>query len=255
MNKAAIVWTIAGGALAAFAIAAYIYTSHPAVEPIAPINSAIAVDAPASVVAPVDARVVAGAPAVENTTIAKPPPPAASTGTVYVRRHSPVIGPTNAPVTIVEFFDPSCEACRAFHPIVQQIMARHPNEVRLVLRYTPLHQGSDEAVRILETARMQDVFVPVLDALFIQQPQWADHGSPQISLAWDVAASAGLDVKRARAAMLSPRISAALTQDVADARTLNVQGTPTFFVNEKPLTSFGPQQLYNLVLSEIEATK
>lgn len=254
MNKATIVFSIAGGALAIFAVAAYIYKSHPDVEPIAPVSPAAAVRASTSVVDPVDAPVVDEAPAAEKG-VARTPPPLASTGTVYVRRHSPVIGPANAPVTIVEFFDPSCEACRAFHPIVQQIMARHPNDVRLVLRYTPLHQGSDEAVRILETARMQNVFVPVLDALFIQQPQWAEHGSPQIALAWDVAATAGLDVTRARAVMLSPHISAALTQDVADARTLNVQGTPTFFVNEKPLTSFGPQQLYDLVLSEIEAVK
>jgi protein-disulfide isomerase len=60
-----------------------------------------------------------------------------------VRSHSPVIGPTDAPVTIVEFFDPSCEACRAFYPIVKQIMAGYPNEVRLVLRYAPFHEGSD----------------------------------------------------------------------------------------------------------------
>ena len=68
-----------------------------------------------------------------------------------VRPHSPVIGPADAPVTIVEFFDPSCEACRAFYPTVKQILAAHPEDVRLVLRYTPFHQGSEEAVRILET--------------------------------------------------------------------------------------------------------
>ena len=33
-----------------------------------------------------------------------------------VRFHSPTLGPINAPVTIVEFFDPSCESCRAFFP-------------------------------------------------------------------------------------------------------------------------------------------
>ena len=40
-----------------------------------------------------------------------------------VRPHSPVFGNPAAKVTIVEFFDPSCEACRAFHPYVKQILA------------------------------------------------------------------------------------------------------------------------------------
>ena len=41
---------------------------------------------------------------------------ATPTGTYLVRPHSPVIGPRDARVTIVEFFDPSCETCRAFYP-------------------------------------------------------------------------------------------------------------------------------------------
>src|SRR5690606_654578 len=59
---------------------------------------------------------------------------AAAGGTQLVRPHSPVIGREDAPVTVVEFFDPSCEACRAFYPIVKQILAAHPDDVRVVLR-------------------------------------------------------------------------------------------------------------------------
>lgn len=73
-----------------------------------------------------------------------------------IRPHSPMVGPPEARVTIVEFFDPSCEACRAFYPIVKQIMGEYPKDTRLVLRYAALHAGSDEAVRILEAARLQD---------------------------------------------------------------------------------------------------
>ena len=71
-----------------------------------------------------------------------------------VRFHSPTLGPINAPVTIVEFFDPSCESCRAFFPYVKKIMAQYPKDVRLVVRYVLFHKGSEEAVRLLETARM-----------------------------------------------------------------------------------------------------
>jgi protein-disulfide isomerase len=139
---------------------------------------------------------------------------------------------------------------------VHEIMRRHPHDVRLVLRYTPLHgPSSEEAVRIIETARLQNKFEPVLSAMFQAQPQWAAHEGPRMELAWDAAAGAGLDVNAARAAMNSRRINTAISQDVADATALNVRGTPTFFVNEQLLTNFGPQQLYDLVLSELAATE
>ena len=74
-----------------------------------------------------------------------------------VRMHSPVLGPQNAPVTIVEFFDPACETCRAFYPIVKQLMAQYPKDVRLVLRYAPFHQGSDQIIKLLEASKAQSV--------------------------------------------------------------------------------------------------
>jgi protein-disulfide isomerase len=172
-----------------------------------------------------------------------------------VRPHSPVIGPADAPVTIVEFFDPSCEACRAFHPIVKQIMAAFPNEVRLVLRYAPFHEGSDVAVAILEAAHFQKRFEPVLEALLANQPEWAVHGAPDLNKAWGFAAAAGLDVPSAKSMASSPVFGRALEQDIADLKANNVRQTPTFFVNGKPLTDFGPQQLHDLVRTEVEQAR
>lgn len=168
-----------------------------------------------------------------------------------IRPHSPILGPVNAPVTIVEFFDPACEACRAFHPVVKQVLDRYPGKVRVVIRYAAFHRGSDEAVRILETARLQGLFVPVLEALLAAQPQWAAHGAPRLDIAWNAAAQAGLDVERAQRERLMPHIAAALNFDAADVATLGVRRTPTFYVNGKPLIEFGPQQLLELVQSEV----
>jgi len=172
-----------------------------------------------------------------------------------VRPHSPVIGPASAPVTIVEFFDPSCESCRAFYPAVKEIMAKHPKDVRLVLRYAPFHQGSDEAVSILEAARLQNLFLPVLEALLATQPNWAVHGAPNLRIAWQAARSAGLDIERAQRDAKRPEIEELLKQDVADIRVLNVKQTPTSFVNGKALASFGQRQLDELVRTEVEMAK
>lgn len=169
-----------------------------------------------------------------------------------VRDYSPVIGRKEAPVTVVEFFDPSCEACRAFYPYVKQIMEMTGPDVRLVLRYTALHEGSDEVVGILEAARKQDRFIPVLEAILEKQPEWAIHGAPDTAKAWDIAIAAGLDAAVARDYVKSPDVERVLTQDTADFQAIGVRQTPTFYVNGRPLTDFSPQGLLDLVAEELK---
>ena len=170
-----------------------------------------------------------------------------------VRFHSPTLGPIKAPVTIVEFFDPSCESCRAFFPYVKQIMAQYPQDVRLVVRYVLFHKGSEEAVRLLETARMQGLYEPVLAAVLEAQPLW--HDDAQAQKAWEAAAAVGLDVEKARATMNSPAIDDILAKDAADVKKVGIQGTPTFFVNGTLLTKFGPEPLLELVQSELQKVR
>jgi protein-disulfide isomerase len=83
-----------------------------------------------------------------------------SSSDALVRAHSPVFGNPDAKVTIVEFFDPSCESCRAFYPAVKSIVNASFGQVRLVLRYAALHKGSDEEVKILEAVRLQGKYWP-----------------------------------------------------------------------------------------------
>jgi len=173
-----------------------------------------------------------------------------------IRPYSPILGPAEAPVTIVEFFDPACEACRAFHPIVKDIMAEHGDAVRVVIRYTPFHgAASEEAIRVLEAARMQDVYVPVLEAVLREQPRWASHGAPEPGLVLQIAAMAGLDAEAARTQMLAPDVVAILNQDRADVETVRIRQTPTFFVNGKPLDPFGEAELRRLVAAEVAAAQ
>jgi len=172
-----------------------------------------------------------------------------------IRFHSPVIGPADAPVTIVEFFDPACETCRAMHPVLTEIRKRYPEQVRIVMRYATFHDGSDIAVRILETARLQRLFEPVLEALLTAQPQWADHSGARLDIAWAAAAKAGLDVDKARQEMNSSTINNVLAQDALDVKTIGVRQTPTFFVDGRPLLDFGAQQLIDMVRLQVEANR
>ena len=168
-----------------------------------------------------------------------------------VRMHSPVLGPQNAPVTIVEFLDPACETCRAFYPLVKQLMAQYPQEVRLVLRYAPFHQGSDQVIQLLEASKAQNRYWQVLESVLAAQPLWADHGHPNIDLAYQAAERGGLDLQKGLADAASPAIAAVLRQDVEDLTALGVGKTPTFFVNGRPLPSFGMEPLAALVADEV----
>ena len=174
---------------------------------------------------------------------------------VLVRMHSPTIGRAEAPVVIVEFFDPACETCRAFYPLVKEMMAANPDQIRLVLRYTPFHQGSDQVVAVLEAARKQGKFWPTLEALFAAQAEWTQHHTAQVSLVWKHLEGLGLDFEKMRADMTSPEIARVIAQDMDDARTLKVSKTPEFFVNGKPLPKFGYEQLKTLVDEALIATR
>jgi len=171
-----------------------------------------------------------------------------------MRPYSPIMGPEDAPVTIVEFFDPACEACRAFYPVIKDIMAEHDGQVRVVLRYTAFHgAASEEAIRVMEAARMQDVYIPVKEAILEFQPRWASHGEPAPGLILGIAEQAGLDVDAAQNQMRAPQTLAILNQDRADVEAMGVRQTPTFYVNGKPLDPFGVDELRALVAAEVAA--
>ncbi len=163
--------------------------------------------------------------------------------TLLIRPHSPILGPAEAPVTLVEFFDPSCEACRAFHPVVEALRKEFPTELRVVLRYTPFHKGSDEAVRILEAARMQNKFEHVLNALFEKQPDWALHDGPDMEKAWRIAGATGMDLVKGKTDGLFPGTTAVLNQDMADLTALGIEQTPTFYLDGRKLVDVSFESL------------
>jgi len=163
------------------------------------------------------------------------------------RSYAPSVGPADAPVVIVEFLDPACETCATFYPLVKDMMAANPGRIRVVMRWAPFHDGSPNVVALLEAARKQDLFWPALEALLASQPAWAVNHTADATLAWVQLDGLGLNSEQLFADMASPDIAQIIAQDIADANTLNVTATPEFFVNGKPLPSWGYEQLKQLV--------
>ena len=172
---------------------------------------------------------------------------AAQNQVALVRAHSPTFGNADAPVHIVEFLDPACGTCRDFYPLVKNLMAAHPGKIQVSVRYAPFHPGSDQVVKVMEAAHKQGKFQQTLEALFASQAVWVQNHTAHVDLIWSPLGSLGLDMDRIKSDMNSPEIARTIEQDLADAKTMNVTMTPEFFVNGKPLPSFGFEQLQTLV--------
>jgi len=169
-----------------------------------------------------------------------------------VRPHSPTLGPADAPVTLVEFLDPECEACGAMHPIVKQLMGEFDGRVRLVVRYMPFHPNSAYAASLLEGAREQNKYWELMDVIFARQPEWAAHDAPRPDLLATYARNLGLDMTRLGVTGTSAETERRIRQDAEDGQALGVTRTPTFFVNGKPLPQIGYEPVRAAIAAALE---
>ena len=166
--------------------------------------------------------------------------------------HSPALGDPAAKVHIVEFLDPACGTCALFFPMVKQWMAELPDELRLSVRHIAFHSGSDYAVRILEASRKQDKYWQTLEALLASQNQWVQNHIVQPDRIAPAIAGVGLDMEQLMADMNTVEVMQRIEQDKKDSIVLQVSATPEYFVNGRPLPSFGQQQLADLVREKLE---
>ncbi|MEM7410946.1 MAG: thioredoxin domain-containing protein [Myxococcota bacterium] len=172
---------------------------------------------------------------------------AAADDTVFERPHSVTKGSADAQVTIVEFLDPECGSCKLMHPYVKRVMNQYGSRVRLVIRYLPLHKNSIQAIAALEAAREQDRFWDMLEILFREQHIWGSHKLPRPELIPGYAEQIGLDMEAYDRVVSRGEYKKLADIDRADAATLGVRGTPTFFVNGRPLEKLGYDGLRQLV--------
>ncbi len=169
------------------------------------------------------------------------------------RENVPTKGGKNAKVTIVEFFDPACGTCSQFYPLVNNLVKKYQGKVKVEMRYAPLHQGSEDVVKMLEAAHMQGQFWPAAELLFANQQRWVEHhvSNPDNALAGIKTLS--LDHERLAQDWQSDKVAKIIARDIRDGQTLKVRATPQFFVNGKPLIVFGYQELLDLVEAEVAA--
>ncbi len=151
--------------------------------------------------------------------------------TVYnvPRGAAPTEGPADAPVTVVVWSDFACGYCNRVQATLEELRRMFPTQIRWVHRTLPLDEDNTIAAEAALAAEAQGRFVPMKDRLYGVVGR-VDRVAVEL-----LARELGLDMVRFRADLDTHVYKASIAADVADARKLGVTGTPTFFVDGRPV--------------------
>jgi protein-disulfide isomerase len=161
----------------------------------------------------------------------------------------PVLGPANAPITIIEFSDYECPFCKRAEPALEQVFSTYKDKVKFVYRHYPLpfHQNARPASIAALCANPQGKYWEYHKKVFAS-PSLAVDALNQI------AKDLNLDMTKFAACMKDPEVSKMIDKDLEDGQAVGVNGTPAFFVNGRMLSGAQPfekfKELINQALAE-----
>lgn len=154
-------------------------------------------------------------------------------------------GPANAPVTIVAYSDFTCPFCRGADQVLNQVLSRYKNKVRLVFKPLPKEKVpvSLAAARYSLAAFMQDSDKgwDFYEQIFAGMENLEQDGENFLKA---TALRVGLDLKRLMADASGSKVQAMIDADRAEANTLQVPGTPYFLVNNLAVRGALPKELF-----------
>jgi protein-disulfide isomerase len=146
-------------------------------------------------------------------------------------------GSPNAKVLVVEYSDFQCPACKAYYPLVRQMVQEFGSEITFVYRNFPLtsiHFNAEFAARAAESAGKQNKFWEMHDLLFEKQSEWSNT-SNVIELFESYARLLSLDIDQFRTDFASREIKEYVRIQRRHATSIGVDGTPSFFINGKQI--------------------
>jgi protein-disulfide isomerase len=161
---------------------------------------------------------------------------------------APSKGPANAPVTLVEFSDFHCPFCKQIEDnnTLTQLLSKYGDQLKLVWIDYPIDQLHPQARKAHEAARCagdQGKFWEYHKALYTGSPKSGDQLKT-------VAQQVALDMASFDACFSSGKYQAAVQKDVDQGKRLSVTGTPTFFVNGRPLIGAQPLDAFARVIDD-----
>jgi len=173
-------------------------------------------------------------------------------------KDAPSMGDTKAAVTIVEYSDFECPVCRSLHDVLRGMLPNYAGKVRLVFKDFPLeqlHPWARTAAIAGRCAYQQDpqAFWKMYD--FIYDNQEIISAANAWTKMTDYAGQSGLDADAFKACMAGPEAGAAVNASRANGQLLDVNSTPTVFVNGRRLVGADPHLLEQYINYELAQLK
>ena len=138
----------------------------------------------------------------------------------------------SAKVTLVEFGDYECPACGVYSPFVTQLLTDEAGKINFVFRNFPLsqHANAQISAQAAEAAGLQGKFWQMHEKIYSSQNDWSSSSDPT-SIFIGYAQSLGLDTKKFTSDLNSDTVKNKITSDTNDGTTININQTPTFYLN------------------------
>ena len=158
------------------------------------------------------------------------------------------LGSGNPQITIVEFSDFACPYCAESAVAVRKVAAAYQNQVKIIFRDYPLHDNSIDLALAARCAGEQGKFWEFHDYIFANQNNLSDTGDALKTKLLAGAQSLKLNTDKFSTCLTDKTYLSQISTDFQDGETLQVQGTPTWFVNNYRLTgSLSEQKLQELI--------
>lgn len=159
----------------------------------------------------------------------------------------PVLGSSDAPITIIEFSDYQCPYCTKFHvEVFSRLIEEYGDQIQFVYRDFPLtsiHGEAFPAAEAANCAREQNVFWEYHDKLFQGGPQMLSSES-YLRYAEELE----LDLEAFQECVDSRRYQDEVQADLDYAVGLGVRSTPTFFVNGIAVVGAQPFEVFQQII-------
>ncbi len=165
------------------------------------------------------------------------------------------IGAQNPKITIIEFTDFACPYCRESAPEIRELMEEYKDSAKLIIRDYPIHENSINLALAARCAGEQGKYWDAYDSLFINQDNLTGTSTIQTDIfSW--ADFLKLDAVKFQTCFNDRRYIDLIKRDYTDGNSLQINGTPTWFVNNYPITGAYPadkfRELFDGILQQIK---